>query len=84
MPGDQLDLGIGKPFGRQEGQHLMTEQMWMHGLRDARLLAVALHDLLDAAGRERSTATGFIEVAMLGSLLQMAFEDEAKARGNRM
>src|SRR6516162_7562662 len=64
VPGDQLDLGIGKPFGRQEGQHLITEQMWVHGLRDARLLAVALHDLLNAAGRERSAATGFKEVAI--------------------
>jgi hypothetical protein len=53
VPGDQLDLGIGKSFGRQEGQHLMTEQMRMHRLRDACLCAVALHDLLDAAGRER-------------------------------
>jgi hypothetical protein len=57
--------------------------MRMHGLRDARLLAVALHDLLDTAGRERSAATGFKEVAMLGALLQMAFEDKAKARGKQ-
>jgi hypothetical protein len=71
-----LELGIGEPFGRQEGQHLMTEQMRMHGLHDARLLAVALHGLLDAAGREQSAATGFKEVALLGSLLQMTFEDE--------
>ena len=56
VPGDQLDLGIGKSFGRQEGQHLMTGQMRMHGLRDAGLLAVALHDLLDAAGCERSSS----------------------------
>ena len=83
VPGDQLDLCIGEPFGCQEGQHLMTEQMRMHGLRDAGLLAVALHDLLDAAGCERSAATGFKEVAMLGSLLQMAFEDKAKARGKQ-
>jgi hypothetical protein len=61
----------------------MTEQMRMHELRDARLLAVALHDLLDAAGRERPATTDFKEVAMLGSLLQMAFEDEAKARGKQ-
>ncbi len=52
----------------------------MHGLHDARLLAIALHDLLDAAGRERPAATDFKKVVMLGSLLQMAFEDEAKAR----
>ena len=69
MPGDQLDLGVGNPFGRQEGQHLMTEQMRVHGLRDARLLVVALHDLLDAAGHERFAATDFKEVAMIGSLL---------------
>jgi hypothetical protein len=61
VPGDQLDLGIGEPFGRQEGQHLMTEQMRMHELCDARLLAGAL----------------------LGALLQMAFEDKAKARGKQ-
>ena len=83
VPGDQLDLGIGEPFDRQEGQHLMTKQMRMHGLRDARLLAVALHDLLDAAARERPAATDFKEVAMLGSLLQMAFVDEVKARGKQ-
>ena len=55
----------------------------MHGLRDARLLVVALHDLLYEADHERSAATGFKEVAMLGSLLQMAFEDGAKARGKQ-
>jgi hypothetical protein len=66
VAGDQLDLGIGEPFGRQEGQHLMTEQMRVHGLRDACLLTVALHDLLDAAGREGSAATGFKEIALLG------------------
>jgi hypothetical protein len=43
--------------------------MRVHGLREARLLAVALHDLLDAAGGERSAATGFKEVALLGALL---------------
>ena len=34
VPRDQLDLGIGRPFGRQEGQHLMTEQIRMQGRRD--------------------------------------------------
>ena len=43
--------------------------MRVHGLRDARLLVVALHDLLDAAGHERFAATDFKEVAMIGSLL---------------
>jgi hypothetical protein len=57
--------------------------MRMHGLCGACFLAVALHDLLDAAGRERPAATDFKEVAMLGSLLQMAFEDEVKARGKQ-
>src|ERR1035441_7573579 len=27
VPGNQLNLGVGEAFGRQEGQHLMAEQM---------------------------------------------------------
>lgn len=50
VAGDQLDLGVREPFGCQEGQHLVTDQMRMHGLRDAGPLAIVLHDLLDAAG----------------------------------
>jgi hypothetical protein len=57
--------------------------MRMQGLCDACMLAVALHNLLDAASRERSAAMGFKEVALLGSLPQVAFEDEAKARGKQ-
>ena len=44
---------IGEALGRQVGQHLMAEQMRVQRLRNAGLLAIALHNLLDTACRER-------------------------------
>ena len=49
----QLNLYVGQAFGRQVGQHLMAEQMRVQRLRNAGLLAIALHNLLDLARPER-------------------------------
>ena len=49
----QLNLCVGEALGRQVGQHLMAEQMRVQRLRNAGLLAIALHNLLDSACRER-------------------------------
>jgi len=49
----QLNLCVGQAFGSQVGQHLMAEQMGVYRLRNAGLLAIALHNLLDSACRER-------------------------------
>jgi len=35
VAGDQLNLVVGQPFGRQVGQHLMAEQMRVQRLRNA-------------------------------------------------
>ena len=56
---EELDLGVGEPLGSQEGQHLMAKQVRMDGLCDPRLLAILLHDLLDAASCERSESASF-------------------------
>jgi hypothetical protein len=72
---DELDLGVREPLGRQEGQPLMAEQVRMHGLRDIRLLAIWLHDLLDAASRERSESPSFKSISGTGLLLKIAFEN---------
>jgi hypothetical protein len=53
VPGNQLNLGVGEAFGRQEGQHLMAEQMRVQRLRNAGHLSVALNNLLDSARGER-------------------------------
>jgi hypothetical protein len=37
----------------------MAEPVRMHGLREIRFLAILLHDLLDAASRERSESPSF-------------------------
>src|SRR5947209_15714364 len=53
VPGNQLNLCVGEALGRKVSQHLMAEQVRVNRLRQAGLLAVALHDLLDSARGER-------------------------------
>jgi Crp-like helix-turn-helix domain len=53
VPGNQLNLCVGEALGRKVRQHLMAEQVRVNRLRQAGLLAVALHDLLDSARGER-------------------------------
>jgi hypothetical protein len=54
VPGNQLNLGVGEAFGRQEGQHLMAEQMRVQRLRNAGHLPIVLNDLLNSARGERT------------------------------
>ncbi len=80
MPGNQLNLGIGKPLPCQVGQHLVAEKMGVDVLGDACLVAVSLDDLLYAPCGIRQAALGFKEIMIIGVCLEMAADNKAEAR----
>ena len=78
-----MQLGVGETLCGQIGQHLMPEQMWVDRLRQARADPIGLHDLLNAAGRERAATRRLEEILVFGMSLQMALQDEPEAGGEQ-
>lgn len=79
MAGDELNLRIRQAARGQIGDHLMTEQMRVDCLGNARPSSVVLYNLLHPARGERSEALGFEQIAAVRVGVQVTFQHQAEA-----
>jgi hypothetical protein len=79
MAGDELNLCIRQAARGQIGDHLITEQMRVDCLGNARPSAIVLYNLLHPARGERPEALGFEQIAAVRVGVQVTFQHQAEA-----